>query len=563
MGVNSFFNPNYSEDEVWDLLSEYLEKKHHVNTSTIQRGIYADINRDGSILTLDDQEYEHATLFCFRNFNFNISGSIIYQLDPPLNDEFDLEAICQFLHKPFPKPLVEPVLTPEQIIEKNENIKFLKLKLQNENQSSFKKAKVKNIATAALYALEYNRAVAQDYTAFHYGQINKTVERANYFVQQRIQNTFGALIIPLVPPSKESYLEFLQAYQSIAALLDVDFNEVLDYATIKLIPELDNIIPKEVRKAGSLIFPLRNIQGVLISAVIIPDLPVTQSDFKIIKNELYTGGVIHTQEPGKSTPDIFILTCSIENADALKIAMPEANILITLSAENTLNTLKEIDNLYPDAIAVVVVSNEYAKIKKDKKLKQFENSELCHVAQYLADNLKSTSNIGVIFPQVEDEFDEDVYCTSFTDVLNEYGEEKLQEAINYQLSELAYRRENKDLELNYLLQVHAEAHEGINSALKLILPALIQLDQLTNGQVLTGTHIPLINHKSSNPVLFQESKLDFKKWLNNPISKEIVEQEKSLANAACNFAKNATNLTKTESDSIENSIENEEIEDIF
>lgn len=569
MGVNSFFNPNYTEDEVWDLLTQYLEKKHHVNTSTIQRGIYADLNRDGSILTLEDQEYEYATLFCYRNFNFNISGSIIYQLDPPLNDEFDLETICQFLNEPFPKPMVEPELTSEQIAEKAENLRLLKIKKSNEDQVNFHKSKLKNIAIAALYCLEYSRASKQNNIAYHYGQINKSVEKSNYCIKKGIQHTFGAMVIASTPPSADEYLEFLQSYKEVTDRYDINFHELISYSQIKIANDLDSIIPPDVRKFGSLILPLKDIDGTLISAVIISDIPQSDNEFVFIKNERFTGGVIQDAWESEVQPNIYFITYNISDANAVKLALKDACVLITLSIENTIKCLQEIQSKNPDAIAVIVVDNEYTRIKNNKHFKGFEKSPLCSIAQYLADNLKDSSNIGLIMPQELDdhddlgEMDEPTVCISITDVLNKLGEEKLKITLNQQISELTYRRGNNDLELNYLLQMHADAHEDIYSSVDLTIPSLVQLNQQVDDGISVGTQIPLINNRSTNAVLFQESRAEFKNWISKPISEEVMQQEKLFAEAICNFAKHAQSISKDEEKQIVNSKSIGEIEDIF
>lgn len=567
MGVNSFFNPNYSEDEVWDLLTEYLEKKHHVNTSSIQRGIYADINRDGSILALEDQEYEHATLFCYRNFNFNISGSIIYQLDPPLNDEFDLEQICTYLNRPFPKPLIAPQLTIEQIQERKDNLRLLKLKKQKEDQISFLRSKVENIAKAALFCLEYRRAEKQNNIAYHYGQINKTADKSNYFVQNQIQHDFGAMVLASTPPKTQEYLAFLEEYREVVDMLEASFDEVVEYAKDKIANDIDGIISPSVRRSGCIILPVKNLEGVLLSAAIIPDIPETKNEFPFIKNEYYTGGAIQSFDPDQPEADIYFLTSSIPNADALKQAMPEACILVTLSPKNTVKTLQEIHAKAPNAIAVVVVNNAYAEIMLNKSIKKFEQSELCEISQYLADNLKHTGNVGVILSSFEDESenkdDEDIHFVSFHNILNDYGLEKLKACLNYQLSELAYRRENHNLELNFLLEKHAEAHERINDILKISLPALAQLDQDELEDNNPSLQTPLNITKASNPVLFQESQAEIKKWLNAPISNEILQQEKSRSEAAVNFAKTAQPLSNQEIADVLKSHKNEDVEDIF
>lgn len=569
MGVNSFFNPNYTEDEVWDLLTQYLEKKHHVNTSTIQRGIYADINRDGSILTLEDQEYEYATLFCYRNFNFNISGSIIYQLDPPLNDEFDLEAICQFLNEPFPKSLVEPELTPEQIAEKAENLRLLKIKKSNEDQANFEKTKLRNIAIAALYCLEYNRATLQDNIAYHYGQINKTIDKANYFIKQGIRNNFNAMVIPSTPPSVKEYIEFLNTHKELAEQHNVDFDELFNYAKMKISKELNSIIPHDVRKSGSLILPLRNIDEALVSAVIIPDIPQANDEFNLIKNEQYTGGAIYELEDKDGLPESYFLTCSINDADAIKTALPSATVLTTLTVNNTIKCLEEIQIKNPDALIVIVVDNEYTKIKNSRHFKGFGSSELCIVAQHLTNNLKSSSNIGLIMVQGLDdsdelgELEEPSVCISMADVLNKFGEEKLKQVLDKEITELTYRRGNNDLELNYLLQIHAEAHEEIYSSLEITIPPLVQLEEISDDINGIGTQIPLVNSKAMNTVLFQESRAEFKKWINSPISEEVAEQEKLFAEVISKFAKHAKSISRDEEKQILNSTSDGDVEDLF
>ena len=563
MGVNSFFNPNYSEDEVWDLLTEYLERKHHVNTTSIQRGIYADINRDGTILSLEDQEYDHATLFCFRNFNCNISGSVIYQLDPPLNEEFNLESICLYLNKPFPKPLSDLALTPEQEIERNENLRLAKIKQQNENLNNFQKAKVKNISLAALYAFEYARASKQIDIAFHYGQINKIVDNAKFIVDKKLNYHFNAVVICAQSPSPDDYLNFLETFRVYEQNLDVDLNEVIQFAKIKIAPNLDDFITPSVRKMGSLILPLCLANGAIISAVIIPDLDDPKDDYEFIKNEEYTGGSIHCFSQSNDLKDLFILTADFQNADAIKSAIPSAQILVTLTANNTLSTIKELKELNSEAVIVVVVDNEYSRVKKYGHAKSFIKSDLTQIAQYLTDNLKTSNNIGIIMPDVVDEFEENEQYPSFFDVLNNLGLERLKQSLNDQISLLADRRSNKEVEINYLLQLHADNHEEINRLHRFDLPNLVQLSDNEDSGSSHGTVLPLVNTKAVNPVLLQESKAEILNWLNAPSSLQENEEFFAVNEAFCSFVADAPPLDLEEINIIKKNQNNKDLEDIF
>lgn len=530
-----FFNPNYSEDEVWDLLSEYLEKKHQANTSTIQRGIYADNNNDGSIFLLED-ENEYASLYCYRNFNFNVSGTIVFPFDTSLNDEFDLGTICQYLSKPFPKPPTSNFsLTDEQMEERKENIRLLKLKQSNEEIQSYNKAKVKSIAIAMLYALEFFRAKSQDNRAYHFGQITRSVEDSKYIKVKRINDLSDGVVIASTPTSEKEYLSFLNENKDLIRSLGVDFDLLFEMASGTIAKSLDQIITKDARKLGSIIFPLRNIDGLVISAMIVLDTTVNNGDFTYLKYETYTHSSLQFGDCTDEAAEIIILTTDHASADTLRFAIPEVCVIATLSQANMSQTIKELQNKYPDKILIVAIDNEYTRTLSKQNIKAFIQSDLCRISQHLADNIKDCHNVGVIYPPSQTE----TSAISFCDVLHEYGEDHLKEQLDHVISELAERRSNKVLELNHLLEVYAEAHDTIRNQTGLSLPPLVILDQDEDTAATISTDVPLINTKANNPVLFQESRTDFRNWINRANTKSLAAQDENLRNAMCRFVKEA------------------------
>lgn len=540
-------NPKYSEEEVWDLLSNYLEKKHNADTVSIQRGIYADYYRNGSIFTVDQSEDEFATLYCFRNLHFNISGSIIYQLDSHLSEDFTLQQICEYLKKPFPKTAHNySDLTNEQEIERQENIRIAKQRKRHEESLSRQNKQNKYTSIALLYAFEYQRAVKFNDRVFHYSQATRSVLQSNFFKVNQLNHALDGLVINANQPKLEEYLEFIDSQKDFLISEGCDFDVLRQIAENDTFTSRQNFFSDEARKMGSLLFPMRDLNGRIISALNIIDLTksINNKEFLFIKNEANTVGTVQFTEPGSEHSDLIFITMRFEVASTLKEVFPDYPIHAAMSIKNLIEVVKQLLRKQPDSLIVVVMDNDYTQLVQNKNVSAFRTGPFSTFTQFLAENVKDTFNIGLLMPEFD--FEDDSNLKSFHEVYCELGLLEVTTQINQSILDLIERRNSQVLEVNHLIEKHVDIEEYLRDTFDIAVPDIANVDSLNHRTI----DLPLIQSDGGNSILFQESRADFVAWMNMEISPEIQIKEKQFQNKAAMFGKTAQKLGKDEVQSI-------------
>lgn len=534
-------NPKYSEEEVWDLLSNYLEKKHNADTVSVQRGIYADYYRNGSIFTIDKSEDEFATLYCFRNLHFNISGSIIYQLDSHLSEDFTLQQICEYLKKPFPKTAHDhSKLTNEQEIERQENIRIAKQRKKHEESLSRQNKQNKYTSIALLYAFEYQRAVKFNERVFHYSQATRSVLQSNFFKVNQLNHALDGLVINATQPKLEEYLEFIDSQKDFLLDEGCDFDVLREIAKNDTFPSRHNFFSNEARKMGSLVFPMRDLNGRIISALNIIDLTksINNKEFLFIKNEANTVGTVQFTELSNAPSDLIFIAVRFEVASTLKEIFPDYQIHAAMSIKNLIEVVKQLLKKHPDSLIVVVMDNDYTRLAQNKNISAFRNGPFSTLSQFLAENVKDTFNIGLLMPEFD--FENESNLKSFHEIYCELGLLEVTNQINQGILDLIERRDSQVLEINHLIERHIEIEEHFMDTFDIAVPDIANVDSI--GQR-TQIDLPLIQSEGGNSILFQESRADFVAWINMEISPEIKAQEQRLQNKAAMFGKASPKLS--------------------
>lgn len=547
MTLPNIENPRYSEEEVWDLLSSYLEKKHNAYTVSIQRGIYADYYRDGSIFSVDNSEDEFATLYCFRNLHFNISGSIVYQLDSHLSEDFTLQHICEYLRKPFPKALDEHAgLTNEQKQERQENIRIARQRKKHEELMTRENRRNKYTSIALLYAFEYQRAVNFNERVYHYDQVTRSVLQSNFFKLNQLNYPLDGLVINANQPTLEEYLEFIDSQKEFLIEQGCEFSVLKEVAEKETFPSRLNFFSNEARKMGSLLFPMRDLNGRIVSALNIIDLTksVDNKEFLFIKNEANTIGTVHFTETTETDPGLIFLTVRFEVASVLKELFPNHPIHAALSIKNLIDVLKQILRLHPDSLVIVVLDNDYIQLAQHKNINAFRNGSLSTFAQFLNDNVKDTFNIGLLMPEFDIEQNDNL--GSFHEIYCELGLIETTHRIHAAISELIERRNSQVLEINHLIEAHLIFEDYFRDTFDIAIPD-ISITELGDHQQADSL---LTQADSGNSILLQESKSDFIAWLNMDISPEIKLKESLIQNKAAMFAKSAAMIDSDEAQAI-------------
>ena len=563
MTNSQLIQPNYSEEEVWDLLSEYLEKKHHASIHSIQRGIYADFHRDGSIFLVEECEDEFAILYCYRNINFNISGNIIYQLDSQYSEEFTLQSICEFLEKPFPKKLINIELSDEEEEEKQLNIRLAtEINKTRNNIDSFNK-KVRYAAISLLYAFEYTRSIPLNERIEHMTQITKDVENSSFVRVNLLQHINQVAIINPLYPTVEEVREFLEANRHLASFYEADFEDIKASAEIVYDLQYQNFFSNQARRIGSLLYPMKDWDGNIVSALNIIDLKKSNSDkdFLLIKNEANTVGTVHFNENTTSS-EILFLTIDLAVADTLKSMMPAYAVHACLTTRNLLTSIKQASERHADATIIVTLNNDYADLITHKTPSQFNKGGISKVANLLSENTECFQNVGVIYPEID--LEASPIHLGLHDLFIDYGIVETETALNNELHNLIERLENGVHELSHLIEKHKNYTALINEKFDLTVPELL-IAPINNSAAPETSSLPFVFATSTNSILHQESEADFIKWLNEEPTPEIKQQYEEFESKMAQFARAGQSLDPDEQSHVLSTLADKdtEQEDIF
>lgn len=530
-------NPHYTESEVWDMLTDYLVKKHLATASSVQRGIYADFHKDGSTFLVDQCEDQFALLYCYRNLNNNISGNIIYQIEGEYSEEFTLQGICDFLGLPFPKELNLVELSPAEIETKNENRLIAEEYQLKERQRKQHKLKIHATVIALFHAFEYERAKPYRERAYHYRQLTKSAGQSRYIQCNRMQHTESVLPLSPYSPSEREFLDYVEHHRMTSDFNEVEHQEVLENAGRIFHQHYRDYFPAQARKVGGLLYPLCNPQGEVISALNVVDIKKddASNQFLLVQHNATTIGTVQFSQ-GSQTDQLILITQDLITADILKTLFPDLSIHAALTADNLCKSALSLAKAQPEHQVIVFLNNDYEQIRVEKNTLHFKQGNIRLMAEALAEQ-GEPNNLGVLLP----EFDPlDDYHSLQEIYLNEplqAGQALLKQLLDHYIE----RHQAGASELSYLLDVHQQQHESLKSGLKINLPDLVEAKAPVNQATLPH---PMIYAIGSNSVLFQESRADLKKWFAEPASAEMQREQQRWADMVGTFAQLSPELSK-------------------
>lgn len=535
MTESKLIQHNYSEDEVWDLLTRYLERQHQATKTSIQKGIYADFHSEGSIFLVDECEDEFATLYCFRNLNFNIYGSIIYQLDSQYSEDFTLESICEFLGEPFPKVDNNVELTEEEIEEKNIRIRLntqARLNLEQRDQAELTK---RYSAISLLYAFEYHRAEGLNDRSYHMGQHTKDPSSSSFVLTKQLHHIDSIRVISPQIPDIQELMNFLNSKKHLADHFGVNFDDIIEIASTLFEQKYESFFSSQARRVGSLLYPMHTVTGELVSALNIIDIKDTNNDkeFLLIKNEANTIGSIQHFNKDTDNVQIIFITEKLTTADTLKTLFKNHPVHACLSPKNVIKVLNELSDEYPDSFILVVLDNEYISFIKDPNPSRFYKSTMVKLAQHLKDNPESLPNIGTIYtrPEPSQQSHANLY-----DLYHNIDKDEAKALIQAEISAFVERYQEGKHELNHLVDQHNEYAKIISEKFRSSLPKLI-LDTSSNPHQNNPTPLekPTVFDTAPNSVLFKEKQTGFSEWLRQPPTEAFVNETKAMDEAWVKF----------------------------
>lgn len=514
MNSPNIYNPNYSEDEVWDILTEYLKIKHSAQSNTIQRSGYADLNRTGSIFLIEGGEDEFARLICYRNMFFNLSGNIIYQLDSDRSEEFNLKDICKYLDLPYPKAMHEAIkLTQDEQNTKEENIKYIREANSAQVSRDLIKRKIKYAAICIIYAFEYHRASSQNDKNYHSQQLTRDVHSSRFMRSNGISHIKdGVVLLPTKPTLKELN-DYAQNQKHLEGFYNVQFGDILESLNNEVFNQYDHFFSNDARKLGALLFPLRDLNQNIVSSLNIIDIkkPNSDKEFLFIKNEANTIGAIQINYKGIHDSEVVFITIGIESADSIAEVYGDTPVFATLSVKNMLSVIDSIRKENSDCLIIVALDNEYMHFLQHKNIALFKQTATVKLCKFLAQNCKAMPNIGVITPCTS--LNEYNGIINYHDLLNEFGPEEFATILNNEINKAIERREANLNEANFLLEQHTLSSQEIFDYHKLKLPELITELDLTEESVSEVANSKMLIQPGEDPVLFIENRDELIRWI--------------------------------------------------
>lgn len=540
--------PNYTEEEVWDLLSEYLIKKCQADSDSIQRGIYVDLYRDGSIFKINDHSNEFAYLYCNRNLNFNISGNIVFNFDPDRNEEFTLEGICSYLDKPFPKPVTGIELTEEERQEKFRNLKTIKT-INKANRDREKiRAKVRNACVSLIHAFEYERSLDIKNELNHFEQVLTQVEDFNFIQERGITNFNNMLIIHPSEPVLDDLLIFFQKKKElIKNYFKVKYKEIEELLKDEVYPEYSKYFSERMRRFGILLIPLYNLDQQLVSALNIANISLENTtNFMVLKENSHTKGSFQLNAEAVVAPECIFLTTDIDTADTLARATSNP-IFAAINEDNLIEIFRELKEKYPETFIVLVINNPFSQFLNTENKSLFRRSSAVQLMIEFGRDPKKLIRSGVVMPSLD--LTEKSSLTSFSDICLEFGVDEVVYQINHELNALIDRIGENINETLYISKAYATAKNILFGNHHLKLPELVTQDEITHQTHETQEPIPnkpVIPTHGENSVLFIEKRKSLIDWFNEPMHPDILKKEKMFQDQTSRFINEAPIETNDE-----------------
>lgn len=529
-------NPKYTEDEVWDLLSEYLVKKFQADHDTVQRGIYVDLYRDGCFFEVLNNPDNFAYLYCSRNINFNISGNIVFSMHSENNEDFTLESICEYLNKPFPKVTTSIELTDAEYKEKLQNLATIK-KISKANHNREKiKSKIRRACISLIHAFEYERASLIKNDINHIEQVISHVGDFNFIQERDILNTQEMLIIDPIAPLLDDILVYFEKNKDlIKDYFKIRYKDIEETLKDSIYPNYEKYFSERVRRFGSLLIPLYNVNQRLVSAINIANISLgAKTNYLILKENFYTKGSFQTNAQEKPLDCIF-LTVDIDTADTLSRATKNP-IYTSINEENLIEVFDELREKFPDIFIVLVLNNPFSQFLNNGSESEFRKSSLVRLMIEFGKNPRKLIRSGIIIPSLD--LLNKSQLSSFSDIYLEFGIDETTYQINHELNVLSDRLEKNTNESEYISALYLSAKNILYGNHHLRLPELATEEELNPKTVIIENTLPdqpIIPTHGENSVLFLEKRKSLSDWLNEPIHPEVEKAEKRMQQQISRF----------------------------
>lgn len=536
MNTNKLIVPNYTEEEVWDLLSEYLEEKCQADRNTIQRGIYVDLYRDGSYFEIKNNSDEFGYLYCNRNLNFNISGNIIFSVDSAKNEVFTLESICRFLNKPFPKPIITVELTPSELEEKQKNINFIKKVNKINYERDKTQNKVLGICIQLIHAFEYSRALTINNNIYHIEQLISDVADFNFVQEKNISQIDEFVILHPNTPLLDDLLEFIETKKNVIRdFFQIRYSEVVDKIKNQIYPNYDVYFSDRMRRFGSLLIPLCNVDNELVSAVNIMNIADDQSNYTIMSEvSKHTSGSFQINTRQISSDESIFITVDIDTADVLA-RINQNPVFASISVDNYIRVLDEVRAKYPDNFIVLVTNNPFVKFLNTSNQNDFREELVVKLMLAFAQSSSRLARCGLLMPTID--LSEKSKLYNFSDIFLAFGLEEVCYHINQELQKALERLNNNINESEYILELYNNAKNSLYGNHHVRLPELLTEDELKPPKVQIDHEIDqaVIPTHGVDSVLHIEGRKELLDWFNEPIHPEIAKKEKALQDQFSRF----------------------------
>lgn len=537
MNQSQLIAPNYTETEVWDLLSNYLEKKFDADLNTVQRGIYVDLYRNGSFFTIVDSPDEFAYLYCSRNLNFNISGSIVFSDDSDCNEEFTLESICDYLNKPFPKASILLELTSTEIAEKQKNLSFAnKVNKADHDREKYKKVIV-GACVELIHAFEYKQALIVEDSIYHIEQLIGEVQSFNFIQERNFINTDKILVIHPNPITLDDLLVFIEEKKElIKNYFNLKYKDVLDCIQNEIYPNYDNYFSEHMRRFGSLLIPLHNTENEIVSCVNIANITNEEKNYLVVseKNK-YTHGSFQINANQITSDQPIFITLDLETADSLS-RCSENPIFAAINVDNFIRVFDEIQAKYPDNFLVLVSNNPFSEYLNHQDPTQFRESVMVKLMLAFAVNNARLVRCGIIMPTVD--LSEISKIKSFCDIFLEFGIDELKFQVDSELNKALDRLTNNINESEFIKNIYDESKSSIYGNHNLRIPELVTEEELSPPKIIKFDKPPeklIIPTYGVDSVLHIESRKSLSEWFNEPMNKDIQRKEQQFQKRLSDF----------------------------
>lgn len=528
MSTYQFPSPNYTEVEVWNLLSEYLEKKFDADSSTIQRGIYVELYKDGSVFLIKNNEDEVGRLYCYRNMRFNISGDIIFNQNGDLSEHFSLNSICDYLGKPFPKPIQGDLgLSEDEMDTKHKNLAIIEQTKEAQIARNIASRLLKTAAIQVIHAFEYWRAKELPDEIFHIEQTLRHADQLTYIQQKHINCSLHWWAIHPKEPTLDEICSYIRNNVDCDAVYSFSCEVLIEYISNDLFKSYKSHFSVASRGVGSILIPLHNTLGALKSALVANNIPDTKKGYGWDQASLQYVAidcVYAVRGFVKSKPeDIVVVTEDLAAADTLQSVMGDVLVLACLLPENTESCLNGL--IAQDKQVIVVADNGHAGITENKA----DQSEgFAHLIQHLMNNIEQMEKIGLLFLNPVNHSNLDKIYRNANDLAGAESRPILHSIIATELQALFERKNSQSTsEIKYALDTRSLVKDFILQNYNVAVDEVLekrdnnhQAERLALNEQNAIALKAMAHHIGDDPVLAQERKQDVMKWLEaaQPIS---------------------------------------------